>query len=296
MRAVRVRVPATSANLGPAFDSAALALTLYDEVVVGLGEEEVPGGVRVDVVGEGETELPRDARHVVVSSALSVWQRLGLPMPRLDVSCVNAIPQSRGLGSSAGAICAGLMAGRALADATGELDDATLLAMAVEIEGHPDNVAACLRGGVTLAWSPTEVVSIPPHPDLAAVAFVPDARSSTAASRGLLPESVPHRDAAANAARAALLSLALSADLDLLLPATQDFLHQDYRAPSMLPSSELVSALRADGVAAVISGAGPTVLALGSRADSSGVAGRAPSGWRALALEIDRQGAVVTPA
>jgi homoserine kinase len=291
--AVRVRVPATSANLGPGYDSAGLALTLHDDVVVRVTHR----GLRVDVTGEGAGELPRNERHLVVKALRTAFDALGGQPPGVHLSCANRIPQSRGLGSSSAAICAALVAARALVEG-GErlLDDDALLALATRLEGHPDNVAACLRGGATFAWTEDTgrvgVVRVEPAPDLAPVAFVPATRASTARVRGMLPAQVPHADAAANSGRAALLPLALTGAVELLHAATRDLLHQAYRAPAMPETAALVDALRAEGLPAVVSGAGPTVLALTTTAQVPDAARRAPGGWTALPLQVERSGAV----
>lgn len=294
-RPVRVRTPATSANLGPGFDAAGLALALHDEVVASVAA----AGLHVDVSGQGAEALPRNERHLVVSSMRAAFDLLGGQPAGLVVRAVNRIPQSRGLGSSSSAIVAGVLAARALVqDGEGLLDDEAVLALADELEGHPDNVAACLRGGLTLAWSGADgvrVVRLDPSPDVLPVALVPSTRSSTKQVRGLLPAQVPHADAAANAARAALLPLALTTRPDLLLAATEDRLHQAYRAPAMRATADLVAALRERGVPAVVSGAGPTVLALTSREAAAAVAREAPGGWQALVLEVDAVGAAVLP-
>ena len=262
---VRVRVPATSANLGPAFDCAGLALGLYDDVVVMITDR----GLSVDVAGEGADSLPRDKRHLVVKALRTAFDALGGQPRGLDVVCANRIPQARGLGSSSAAIVAAVVAARALVlGGEDDLDDDAALALATEIEGHPDNVAACLRGGLTFAWTSdrVRVHRTDVHPDLAPVAFVPTVKASTKKVRGLLPDTVPHADAAANSARSALLALALTRSPELLLDATEDRLHQPYRASAMPRSAALVAGLRAEGVPAVISGAGPTVLALPTHA------------------------------
>ena len=291
--AVTVRAPATSANLGPGFDSAGLCLSLYDVVQVSARSS----GFAVDVTGEGADRLPRDGRHLVVSSLRAAFDRLGGQPAGLAVRCTNRIPQSRGLGSSSAAIVAAVLAARALVE-DGEqlLDDDGVLGLADELEGHPDNVAACLRGGLTLAWTEPGGVRVARrdvHPDLLPVAFVPGTRSSTKEVRGLLPDTVPYGDAVFNAARSALLALAVTDDPGLLLSATEDRLHQGYRAPAMPETAELVARLRADGVPAVVSGAGPTVLALCSRDTAQGVAGGASAGWDALVLPVEAAGAVV---
>lgn len=289
--AVRVVVPATSANLGPGFDALGLALALYDEVEVGLAPDV--DDVRVEVVGECADDVPRDRTHLV-ARAVALG---GSEEPAgLWLRCVNRLPHGRGLGSSAAAIVAGILAGRSLL--AGEpRDDAAILALAAEMEGHPDNVAATLLGGATIAWTDgggrAHAVRIDVHPGLVAVAFVPPVPVATRTARALLPDLVPHPDAAANAARAALLVEALGRRPDLLLEATADRLHQSYRAPAMPESAALVGRLRSDGVAAVISGAGPTVVALTDRATSGSLAAVAPSGWRALVLEVDRVGATI---
>ena len=292
---VRVRVPATSANLGPAFDCAGLALGLYDDVVVRVTDS----GLSVDVAGEGAGELPRDKRHLVVKSLRATFTALGGQPRGLEVVCANRIPQSRGLGSSSAAIVAAVMAARALVLGGEELlDDDAALALATRLEGHPDNVAACLRGGLTFAWTVGEQVRVhrvDVHPALAPVAFIPSSRASTRTVRGLLPAVVPHADAAANSARTALLSLALTRSPELLLDATEDRLHQGYRASAMPRSAALVAGLRAEGIPAVISGAGPTVLALTTRTTAEAVAARHPRGWEVVPLPVEPTGAVVLP-
>ena len=292
---VRVRVPATSANLGPAFDSAGLALGLYDDVIVRVADS----GLSVDVAGEGADDLPRDKRHLVVKSLRAAFTALGGQPRGLEVVCANRIPQSRGLGSSSAAIVAAVVAARELVLGGSEvLDDDAALALATELEGHPDNVAACLFGGLTFAWtgaSGVRVHRVDVHPSVRPVAFIPSSRASTKKVRGLLPETVPHPDAAANSARTALLSLALTASPELLLDATEDRLHQSYRASAMPRSAALVAGLRADGVPAVVSGAGPTVLALATDATLEAVAARHPRGWDVVSLPVEPAGAAVVP-
>ncbi|MGW3787894.1 homoserine kinase [Micromonospora chokoriensis] len=286
---VRVRVPATSANLGPGFDALGLALGLYDD----LAAEVTSGGVRVTVTGQGAGELPDDDRHLVVRAMRAGFDALGAQPEGLSVECVNRIPQARGLGSSSAAIVAGVLLARALVtDGDHRLDEAGVLRLAAEIEGHPDNVAPCLLGGFTVAWSePTgaRAVSLPVADGVRPVVFVPAERGLTATARAALPVSVPHGDAALTAGRAALLVHALTSDPTLLLPATVDRLHQDYRAAGMPATSSLVSALRAAGVAAVVSGAGPTVLALSELP----VSVQAGTDWEIWQLPIDVSGARV---
>jgi homoserine kinase len=292
---IRVRVPATSANLGPGFDALGLALTWYDEVEAGV----TASGLAVEVDGEGADAVPRDESHLVVRAMRAAFDTVGVRQPDgLAVRCRNRIPHARGLGSSAAAIVSGIVAARALlVDGARLLGDQAALRLAAEVEGHPDNVAACLLGGLTVAWSGSDGArAVALAPDVGVVALVPPDPVSTAAARGLLPDQVAHADAARNAGRAALLVAALSgsADPTVLLAATEDRLHQSYRAAAMPESYELVRRLRDDGTAAVISGAGPTVLALltpGS--DRGSVLAEAPEGWRPLALEVDLDGAFV---
>ncbi|MDZ5444748.1 homoserine kinase [Micromonospora sp. 4G57] len=286
---VRVRVPATSANLGPGFDALGLALGLYDDVAA----EVTPGGVRVTVAGEGAGELPEGERHLVATAMRAAFDVLGGQPPGVALECVNRIPQARGLGSSSAAIVAGVLLARALVtDGAERLDDDAALRLAAEIEGHPDNVAPCLRGGFTIAWtepSGARAVSLAAADGVRPTVFVPAERGLTAAARAALPATVPHPDAALTAGRAALLVHALTAAPGLLLPATVDRLHQDYRAAGMPGTAALVSALRATGVAAVVSGAGPTVLAL-----TEVPAGFDPgTDWQLWQLPIDVSGARV---
>jgi homoserine kinase len=291
---LRVRVPATSANLGPGFDALGLALSLYDDVVVRVTDEP---GLSVDVAGMGAASVPRNSRHLVVKSMRAAFRVLGGAPHGLEVVCANRIPHGRGLGSSAAAVVAGVIAARGLVVGGSErLDDQAALELAAALEGHPDNVAACLRGGLTVAWGDADsshAVSVPVSASIAPVAFVPGASSSTKAARRLLPESVPHSDAARNAGRAALLVEALRSQTDLLMAATEDSLHQSYRATAMPRSTALMAELRAAGLPAVISGAGPTVLALTTTEDREHAMGFARRGWTALPLDVDRGGAQV---
>jgi homoserine kinase len=226
----------------------------------------------------------------------AAFERLGGQPTGLQVRCTNRIPHARGLGSSSAAIVSGIVAACGLvrdADLTGQ----ERLDLADELEGHPDNVAACLLGGVTFAWTEPggpRVVRLDAHPDLAPVAFVPSTRSSTKQVRGLLPATVPYADAVLNASRAALLPHALTTDPSLLLPATEDRLHQDYRAPAMPATATLVQDLRAQGVPTVVSGAGPTVLALTTRSTRDAVAVPRQD-WKVLALDVQPRGAHVVP-
>jgi homoserine kinase len=259
---VRLRVPATSANLGPGFDAFGLALAWHDELTVGT----TSGGLDVQVSGEGAHDVSRDENHLVVRAMRAAFDVLGGQPPGLLVQCVNRIPHARGLGSSSAAIVGGIVAARELAEHGAQrLPDEDVLALATDLEGHPDNVAACLYGGFTIAWMDGHTPRAVRHdvaPSIRAAVIVPPGPVSTEYARKLLPEYVPHGDAAFAAGRAALLVTALTREPDLLLTATEDRLHQPYRAPAMPDSHDLVERLRSTGVAAMISGAGPTVLAL----------------------------------
>jgi homoserine kinase len=300
MTLVRVRVPGTSANLGPGFDSLGLALTLYDDIEV----EVTADGVSIEVTGEGAEVGGQGEKHLIVRVIRRAFDvidaKTGDPVdpPGLRLRCVNRIPHGRGLGSSSAAIVAGLTAARALHPYGELLDDGEILALATEIEGHPDNVAPCLTGGLTIAWGTPEgprLVRL--DLDTEVVVFVPDQRLATERARGLLPDVVPHEDAAANAGRAALLIAALTQKLgpEVLLDATADRLHQPYRAAAMPESAALMARLRDRGIPAVISGAGPAVLAFtsASRVDSSGV--EVGNGWHNHSLNADPHGARVRP-
>lgn len=258
-KAVRVRVPATSANLGPGYDTFGLALAHYDEVTAQVTAEGL--GIEVD----GPDEVALDESHLVVRSMRACFDRLGEQPAGLRLSCVNRIPHGRGLGSSAAAIVSGIELARALtAGGRDRLDVAGALELATELEGHPDNVAACLLGGFTIAWladGAGRAVRLQPV-GVSPVLFIPQDRSATHEARAALPIQVPHADAAFNASRAALMVAALTGRPELLLTATEDRLHQDYRAAGMPDSAGLVGRLRSHGIAGVISGAGSSVLGL----------------------------------
>ena len=282
---VRVRVPATSANLGPGYDAFGLALGLYDEV---LAERAEDGTVEVDVDGEGASTVATDARNLVVRAMQDTFAELGLEMPGLRLVCRNAVPHGRGLGSSAAAIVAGVASARALAGH--DLDRAAVLSTAARLEGHPDNVAAAVLGGLTIAWgegSQVEAVRVEVSAAIRPVLLVPEHSLSTETARAMLPTEVPHADAARNAARAALLVVALTQRPDLLLAATEDRLHQAQRAPAMPSTATLVAGLREGGHAAVVSGAGPSVLVLGAGEE---IDAAVPEGWWRLDLPVDAGG------
>lgn len=265
-------VAASSANLGPGFDSLGLALSLYDQIIV----ETTDSGLLIDVEGEGAGQVPLTAEHLVVRAIECGLRAVGLRAGGLKVQCRNAIPHSRGLGSSAAAAVGGLAVvnGFAVQSDSDELTLAQLVQLSSEFEGHPDNAAAAVLGGAVVSW--TADGSDPPrygaahlqlHPDIRLFPAIPQTRSSTAATRGLLPEQISHTDARFNLARSAMLVVALTQRPDLLLEATGDRLHQAQRAPAMPASAEYLSMLRRSGIAAVLSGAGPAVIALTNGTD-----------------------------
>jgi homoserine kinase len=293
--AVGVRVPATSANLGPGFDSLGLALDICDELIAMVTDDP---GVVVQVEGEGAGRVPLDDRHLVARAMSTAFDALGERPPGLLLRCRNAIPHGRGLGSSAAAIVGGLVLARALVDGGEDsLDDAALLALATTMEGHPDNVAAALHGGFTIAWGRAgeEVGAVrrDPPPDVLPVVAVPPHTVETARARGLLRAEVPHADAAFNVARTALLVHAMTADPTLLLEATDDRLHQRDRAVAYPDSFDFVQMLRGRGIPAVVSGSGPTVLALADAVSASAVHAAAPAGWAVVTPGVRLQGATV---
>jgi homoserine kinase len=296
-RTVTVRVPATSANLGPGFDTLGLALALYDELTV----EATASGLRVDVTGVGEGEVPTDATNLVVRSIQHTFDDAGVSMPGLHLRAVNVIPHGRGLGSSGAAIVSGIMAAKGLLDGIVEFDSDRLLRLATELEGHPDNVAPALFGGLTIAWTTPEGPKhkkLNVHRGVSPLVCVPEATMSTALARSLQPQSVPHADAIFNVSRSALLVAALIQSPELLLAATEDKLHQEYRASAMPETAELISLLRAQGLPAVVSGAGPSILVLASDPSQRLVAAdlvdsHAASAWVSLMLAVDFKGATV---
>jgi homoserine kinase len=308
-RSVTVRVPATSANLGPGFDAFGLALGLHDVV-----DARVIGrGLEIEVTGIGEPTAAHGERHLAVRAMRAAFDVLGGQPPGIGLRCVNAIPHGFGLGSSAAAIVAGILAARGLRTGGIEcLPDDAVLQLAADLEGHADNVAACLAGGLTIAWGTcrdpaggsVRCLRLDPLQGLAPVVCVPAEPLATATARQVLPASVPHADAAKNAARAAMLVAALTQDPPLtdpgvLLDATEDFLHQPYRADSMPGTAELVRVLRDAGIPAVVSGAGPAVLALilpgasAGRAAVTAIAAELGHEWTVRALSVDRDGAAV---
>ncbi len=309
-RSIRVRVPASSANLGPGFDSIGLALGLWDDYVV---TAVATPGLHIRVEGHGAREVPTDESHLVYATMAHTWRTLGFEPPAgLELSAGNGVPHGRGLGSSATAIVAGVVAAQALSQAepTG-IGEAVAVDLAVAghlsscLEGHPDNATASVYGGLTVSWMPdlsgrdrsAATVTARPvlHPDIEVVVFVPEEQLATKTARLVLPSEVPLAAAAANAGRAALLIHALTSDPEHLHAGTRDWLHQDARRASYPASMALVDALRGEGQAAVISGAGPSVLVLTTRDRADSVVARvSPDSWRRLTPGVPASGAAVT--
>ena len=295
---VRVLVPASSANVGPGFDSLGLAFSIYDELVAMATED---AGVLVEVVGEGEGEVPRDERNMVAQAMLKAFDAMGVQPPGFVLRCRNTIPHGRGLGSSAAAIIGGMVLARAMVPGA-DFDDDALLATATGMESHPDNLAAALHGGFTVAWlgqdSRPGAVRLDPHPRLRAVLVVPDETLPTSQAREALPAEVPHVDASFNVARSALLVHAVTARPDLLWEAMSDRLHQQARARVYPASVALLERLRSAGHAAAISGAGPSVLVLSDQDDvEARVAGliAGTAGWGVREIPISLVGAQESP-
>lgn len=346
---VTIEVPATSANLGPGYDCLGLALSLYDRVKV----RATVGKTKVHITGQGENDLPRDESHLIVKTLRAALDLVGASQIGIEMWCHNRIPQSRGLGSSACAIVAGLALARGLISEPEALDQEAMLKIATAIEGHPDNLAPAIYGGITAAGikqapvvpiqggadlnspfllattnlqdqeipaeqydqrrntlellnlghrsdlleEPSILEQLPevwcapiqPHPDFKVTVFVPSFRLDTARARSLLPTQVPHQDASANSAHAALLVLALQNHPDQLFEATREYLHQEYRRTGMPASLELMEWLRRREYPAVISGAGPTVLVLSAVPASVQIQAR-NSGWDAKTLSLDTAG------
>jgi homoserine kinase len=298
-RSVTVRVPATTANLGPGFDTLGMALAVYDELEVTVREQP---GATVRVVGVGEGEVPTDETNLVVRSIAHAFAAVGQELPGLDLVAHNTIPHGRGMGSSGAAIVSGIMAAKGLLEGIVELDADRLLALATELEGHPDNVAPALFGGLTITWVTPDgprYKKLIVHRGVSPLVAVPHERTmSTALARSLQPESVPHEDAIFNVSRSALLIAALVQSPELLLAATEDKLHQSYRASAMPETDALIRLLRAEGLAAVVSGAGPSILVLGSDPSqrlraAELIARHAESTWECLMLAVDFRGATV---
>jgi homoserine kinase len=297
---IQVQVPATSANLGPGFDSFGLAFGMYDRYVAQILDE---GGLDIDVTGEGSDEVPRTDKNLLVKAINKGFDYLGGRPKGLAVRALNVIPHGRGLGSSASAIIGGLVLARSLVlTGSDKMSDEVLLNLATEMEGHPDNVAAALFGGATIAWqdlvkgkSVAHAVHLPVDPRIKVMAFIPASPLATSKARKMLPESISFADAQRNTSNAAIMTQALTIRPDLLFTATEDFLHQSYRQEAMPSSFALMTKLRAAGIAAFISGAGPTVLALHTEGDdeTTQLARAGGAKFEGKSLEIASRGATL---
>ncbi|ALQ31182.1 serine kinase [Arthrobacter sp. YC-RL1] len=256
-----VAPPATTANLGPGFDSLGLALEFRDRLEIRTAPQST-----VQISGDGADSLPRDESHLIIREMHRYWEQRGFAPVGIELKAANNIPHARGMGSSAAAIVAAYAAADALLPAAerGGLD--AVFQAAAAWEGHPDNVAPAVYGGLSIsatnAGGTFSCALVPVHTQVRAVLAIPSNGLSTEVARGVLPAQIAHADAAANTASGALLIHALSNDPSHLLGGTVDYLHQSYRAASMPESSALIALLREHQLAAVVSGAGPTVLAL----------------------------------
>ena len=297
-QSVQVQVPATTANLGPGFDSLGLALALHDRYIAQVLDEQI---IDIDISGEGADDLPRNEKNLVIKSMYKGFEFLGGKPRGIALRALNVIPHSRGLGSSASAIVGGLSLARALVLGGSErMSDDDMLNLASAIEGHPDNVAAAIFGAATVAWREVQhgqdvalSVQLEVDPRISVMAFVPSTSVATSKARKMLPELIAHSDAVRNLANTALLVHALQHRPDLLHTATADFLHQSYRAEAMPTSFALLTKLRKAGVAAFISGAGPTVLVLhtGGSAEVEELTRAGGEKFSAMALGVSRSGA-----
>jgi len=295
VKTVKVKIPATTANLGPGFDTLGMALSFYDTYEVEVAES----GLEITVEGEGVGDIPLDESNLIYKSLALVFDKLGKKVPGLTLRCENNIPHGRGMGSSGAAVAGGVMLAAGLLQDEVEISEQQLLEFATELEGHPDNVAPAMFGGLTIAW--VEQDGIPHHKKLTVhrgvspLVLVPPHQMSTKLARSLQPESVPHTDAVFNVSRSALLVAALTQSPELMLAATEDRLHQSYRASAMPETSGLIEELRADGHPAVVSGAGPSVLVLEDdsvkRMSAIALAEKSFPTWRVLALAVDVKGA-----
>ena len=296
MTKVQARIPATSANLGPGFDTFGLALSFYDEYEA----EVISSGLEIVIHGEGESVAPTDESNLIYRAMKLVFDANGKAVPPIRLTCHNNIPHGRGMGSSGAAVAGGVMLAAGLLAPEIELSEQQLLEYATELEGHPDNVAPALFGGLTIAWvdeTGPHHKKLAVHRGLSPLVLVPPHQMSTKLARSLQPESVPHTDAVFNVSRSALLVAALTQSPELLLAATEDRLHQNYRASAMPETSELISLLRAEGHPAVVSGAGPSDLVLEDdpekRLKAVSLAEQKFPQWRALTLAVDVKGASV---
>jgi homoserine kinase len=300
---MQVQVPATSANLGPGFDCLGLALNMHDRYMAQVMDEP---GVDIDVTGEGADSVPTTDKNLVIKAMYKGFDFLGGRPRGIALRQLNVIPHGRGLGSSAAAIVGGLALARALVLGGNErMSYEDMLNIANEMEGHPDNVSAAIHGGANVAWQESQrgkviaqSLRIEVDPRIGALAFVPATELSTSKARKMLPESIPHQDAVRNSINTAVLVQALQSRPDLLLGATEDYLHQSYRSDAMPQSYALMTKLRKAGVAAFISGAGPTVLVLhtGGDAEAAELERAAGDKFQMIPLGVSRTGVAVVTA
>lgn len=259
---VSVRVPATSGNMGSGFDCLGIALDLWNHVTISVADKSA-----VTVVGEGSLTLPHDSSNLIYESAQAVFNMIGQPDIKISIACQNQIPLQRGLGSSAAAVVAGIIAANALCER--QLDTQSMLELATSIEGHPDNVAPALLGGCQVVVRDDKRIiaeSIPINADITAIVFIPDMRMPTNDARSVLPSKIMLEDVVYNLGRVAMLVNSLSGNrLENLMIATQDRLHQPARAAIFPGMNAIFQAAKGAGAAGVfLSGAGSSVLALGT--------------------------------
>lgn len=309
--AVDLTVPGSAANLGPAFDSMGLALGILDSYRAVVRTQP---GLHLDL-GSNSPGVPGDERHLVVATMHRAFDELGVQRPDgLELVCRNTIRMGRGMGSSAAAIVAGVALADALcreeaqegatAGASVPVDLTFVNDLSGALEGHPDNSSASVFGGATLSYADETGEGLPRvhttrlalHPHIEPVVFVPASQLSTRTARAALPPHIAHGDAARNSARAALLVHALTNDPDALLPATREWLHQEQRRPAYPQAMALVDALRAQGHAAVVSGAGPSVLVLTTSAEAVTTPPEAGETWHALRPGVPPTGVDVVRA
>ncbi|MFM1784586.1 MAG: hypothetical protein RLZZ579_863 [Actinomycetota bacterium] len=293
MTKLKVTVPATSANLGPGFDSLGMALAHYDEYEL----ETTSSGVEIQIAGEGAKTAAKDENNLIFRSIQLVFDSVGEKLPGIKLNCRNSIPHGRGMGSSGAAVAGGVMLAAGLLP-NKNFTEQQLLEFATRLEGHPDNVAPALFGGLTIAWvdeSGPHHKKLTVHRGISPLVLVAPNEMSTKLARSLQPESVPHTDAVFNVSRSALLVAALTQSPELMMSATEDRLHQNYRSSAMPETSKLISSLRELGHPAVVSGAGPSVLVLEgdpqNRLEAMDFVKKNFPAWHALALAVDFKGA-----
>lgn len=300
---IQVQVPASTANLGPGFDCLGLALNMHDRYMAQVMDEV---GVDIDVTGEGADNVLTTEKNLIIKAMYKGFDFLGGRPRGIALRQLNVIPHGRGLGSSAAAIVGGLALARGLVLGGNErMSNDEMLTIANEMEGHPDNVSAAIFGSANLSWQESQrghviaqSLNFEVDPRIGALAFVPATEFSTSKARKMLPETIPHSDAVKNSSNVAVLVQALQHRPDLLLGATEDYLHQSYRQDAMPLSYALMTKLRKAGVAAFISGAGPTVMVLHTGGDSEAaeLARAAGEKFQMISLGISRAGVSVVTA